>query len=322
MIIQWIALALIFMSVFWLVLTVSRVIAEWPARRRLEQRLSGMREELGDDTQEAVEALLRRQDHSGWVGKIAGLAELREKTALYIQQAGLEIRPSNLMGVSVLCGLAAIAFFFLLPLPPLAAPFVAAGACAIPFVYVSVRRSKRFHAFEQIFPEAIAMLSRAVRAGYAFSSALRLISTEMPDPLAKEFRITFEQQNLGMPLDEALDNLQRRMPLPDVAIFTTLLSIQLETGGNLAEMLDNLATVMRERFKLLRQVQVFTAEGRMSMYILCGLPPVAAVLFSIMSPAYMSRLFTDPMGHQMIAGAIILQVIGYLVIRRMIQIEV
>ncbi|HSR67202.1 MAG TPA: type II secretion system F family protein [Acidobacteriota bacterium] len=322
MIIEWIALGLIFLSVFWLVLTVTRVVAEWPARRRLEQRLTGMREELGDSTQEAVEALLRRQDNAGFIGKIAGLAELREKTSLYVQQAGLDIRPSNLFGLSILCGLAAAVLMLILPVPTFVAPIVAVGACAVPFVYVSVRRSKRFRAFEETFPEAIAMLSRAVRAGYAFSAALRLIATEMPDPLAKEFRTTFEQQNLGMPLDEALGNLQRRVPLPDVAIFTTLLCIQLETGGNLAEMLDNLANVMRERFKLLRQVQVFTAEGRMSMYILCALPPVAAVLFSLLSPDYMSRLFTDPLGHQMIAAAIILQVIGYLVIKRMIRIEV
>jgi tight adherence protein B len=166
------------------------------------------------------------------------------------------------------------------------------------------------------------MLARAVTAGYAFTSGLELIAKEMSDPLAHEFRVTYEQQNLGLPLREALGNLAVRMPLPDVKILVALLQIQQESGGNLAEMLNNLSAVVRERFKLLRQVRVYTAEGRLSMFILTALPPIAALLFLFINPDYVMPLFTEPVGHRMLAAAAVMQVAGYLVIKKIVHLKV
>jgi tight adherence protein B len=161
-----------------------------------------------------------------------------------------------------------------------------------------------------------------VRAGHAFTTGLELIAKEMPDPLAREFRITYEQQNFGMPLKEALQNLSVRMPLPDVFFFTSALQIQRESGGNLGEILDNLATVIRERFKIQRQVRVVTAQGRMTLYMLMGLTPGFALLMYLRNPKYIGRLFTDPLGQKALGVTLALQVIGLLIIRKIIRIKV
>jgi len=196
------------------------------------------------------------------------------------------------------------------------------GFPLIPFVVVSIMRSRRFSRLEELFPEAIDLLARAVRAGHAFTSGFELIGNELPDPLGEEFRITYQQQNLGLPLREAMGNLAVRVPLPDVRIFVSAIQIQRDSGGNLGEILDVLSSVIRERFKLLRQVQVFTAEGRMSQKILSSLPVAAFVALYMMNPGYLEPLFTDPMGQYGFAVVIVMQVVGYLVIRKIIRIEV
>jgi tight adherence protein B len=200
---------------------------------------------------------------------------------------------------------------------------------------VAFKRARRFSRFEELFPDGIDLLARAVRAGHAFTTGLELIARELPEPVATEFRITYEQQNFGMPLREALHNLTVRMPLSDVNFFVSALQVQRESGGNLAEILDNLAFVIRERFKILRQVKVFTAQGRMTLYLLTGLGPAAAVLMLLVNPEYIGRFFVEPqpkysiyflgpvpLGTLMIAAALILQFFGYLVIRKIIRIRV
>jgi tight adherence protein B len=148
----------------------------------------------------------------------------------------------------------------------------------VPLWVLYYKRYRRFSQFERQFPEALDILSRAVRAGYAFTTGLQLIADEMPDPDCGEFRRTFEQQNLGLPLRDAFFNLSLRVPLPDVRIFVSTMQIQSETGGNLAETLDNLSRIVRERFRLLRQVRTYTAEGRLSLYFLTAIPPFMVVL--------------------------------------------
>jgi len=210
-----------------------------------------------------------------------------------------------------------------------------AAAFATPLLVVSFKRGRRFSKFEELFPDAIDLLARAVRAGHAFTTALELIGRELPEPVAGEFRITYEQQNFGMPLREALHNLTVRVPLSDVTFFVSALHVQHESGGNLAEILDNLAFVIRERFKILRQVKVHTAQGRMTLYLLTGLGPAAALLMLLVNPEYIGRFFSEPqpkvslfilgqlpLGSVMIAVAIILQILGYLVIRKIIRIRV
>ena len=165
-------------------------------------------------------------------------------------------------------------------------------------------------------------MSRAVRAGHAFSAGLKMIGDELDDPVGPEFRKTFDEQNFGLPLKDALEHLAGRVPLLDVRFFVTAVLIQHDTGGNLAEILDNLAQVVRERFKIRRQVRVHTAHGRMTGYVLLALPAFLTVALSFISPDHVSLLFHDPMGQKMLVGAIVMQTVGYLWIRQVVKIEV
>ena len=173
-----------------------------------------------------------------------------------------------------------------------------------------------------MFPEAIDTLARAVRAGHAFTTALELIANELSEPVASEFRKLFEEQKFGLPVRDALMNLAERVPLVDVKFFVTAVMLQRETGGNLAEILDNLSYVIRERFKIMRQVRVYTAQGRLTMMLLMGLPPVIVVTMLLTSPAFIHPLFADPIGHVLVVAGIVLQTLGYFVIRKIIQIQV
>jgi tight adherence protein B len=192
----------------------------------------------------------------------------------------------------------------------------------LPYGYVSFRRAKRFQKFEEIFPEAIDTLARAVRAGHAFTTALELIGTEMSEPVSGEFRKLFEEQKFGLPVRDALLNLAERIPIVDVKFFVTAVMLQRETGGNLAEILDGLSYVIRERFKILRQVRVYTAQGRLTMLLLMALPPIIVAAMTVMNPDFIRPLFYDPIGHGLIVAGITLQTIGYFLIRKIIRIQV
>ena len=193
---------------------------------------------------------------------------------------------------------------------------------SVPFVVLMQKRSKRMRKFEEQFPEALDLLSRAIKAGHAFQTAMGMVADEGAAPMGPEFRKTFEEQNYGLPLKDALNNLAVRMPLLDVRFFVTAVLIQRETGGNLSEILDNLAYVVRERFKILRQVRVYTAHGRMTGYVLLALPAFLAVALMFINPEHMKVLFTEDVGRMMIAATVIMQTIGFLWIRKIVQIEV
>jgi len=245
-----------------------------------------------------------------------------------IDQAGLPIRAGNLL---ILCLVRAAlvtgaAYVVPEPLQPNEALLLAVAAAVLgmvlPYSYASWRRTRRFHKFEQLFPEAIDTLARAVRAGHAFTMALEIVCNEFAEPVATEFRKLYEQQKYGMPVRDALVNLTERVPLVDVKFFVTAVMLQRETGGNLAELLDNLSYVIRERFKILRQVRVYTAQGRLTMMLLMAMPPVIVVTMLVMKAEFIRPLFADPIGHGFLAAAITLQTVGYFVIRRLIQIQV
>jgi tight adherence protein B len=192
----------------------------------------------------------------------------------------------------------------------------------LPYSYASYLRNKRFQKFEERFPEAIDTLARAVRAGHAFTTALEMIGTEVAEPVAGEFRKLYEEQKFGLPVRDALMNLVDRIPLVDVKFFVTAVMLQRETGGNLAEILDNLSYVIRERFKIMRQVRVYTAQGRLTMMLLMGLPPAIVLIMLSSNPEFIRPLFADPIGHTLIVVGITLQTIGYFVIRKIIRIQV
>jgi tight adherence protein B len=192
----------------------------------------------------------------------------------------------------------------------------------LPYGWLVHKRTARRKKFEEMFPEALDLLSRAIRAGHAFQTAMGMVADELPEPVGPEFKKTFDQQNFGLPLREALNEMAERMPLLDVRFFVTAVLIQRDTGGNLSEILDNLGHVVRERFKIRRQIRVHTAHGRFTGYVLLALPAALAVALSFINPEHMGLLFHERMGQMMLIGAIVMQTVGYIWIRQVIKIEV
>ena len=257
----------------------------------------------------ALDALLRRSERVSAIQKM-------------LAQAGLSTRAGNFLGVCALAGIVACIAAYLVSRRIEAAWIGLLVGALIPYSYVSIRRNKRFEKFEELFPEAIDTLARAVRAGHAFTTALEMITNEVSEPVAGEFRQLYEEQKFGMPVRDALLNLTDRMPLVDVKFFVTAVMLQRETGGNLAEILDNLSYVIRERFKIQRQVRVYTAQGRLTMALLMGMPPIIVMVMLVLNPGFIHPLFADPIGHTLLVAGITLQTVGYFVIRKIIRIQV
>jgi tight adherence protein B len=240
----------------------------------------------------------------------------------FIAQAGMSTRPARILLWSGVLGLAAYVLaaqffrsilFGLLP-----------GLCAavIPISIVALKRRKRLRQFEEMFPEALDLLGRAVRAGHAFTTGLEMIAKESPELIAGEFRKTFDERNFGLPMRDALINLAERVPLVDVRFFVTALLVQKETGGNLAEILDELAHLIRDRFRIHREVRVKTGQGRLTAAILIGLPLAMMVALEIVNPQYVNILFTDPWGPRILGAAATLQLLGAFILWKIVHIEV
>ena len=199
---------------------------------------------------------------------------------------------------------------------------IAAGAATLPILYLRRRRTKRTYAFEAQFPDALQFIARAMRAGHAFSVSLEMLHKEFAEPLGGEFRRTFEEQNLGLPLDTALEKLARRMPLLDVQFFVAAVILQKRTGGNLAEILDKLAVLIRERFKLRGQIRTISAQGNMSSLVLTAIPVVVGVMMYFVNRAHMEFFVEEEIGRWMALAAMGFVVIGYLIMRQIVKIEV
>jgi len=200
---------------------------------------------------------------------------------------------------------------------------VVLGAClaVAPAVYLRFKRARRVRRFEELFPEALDLMTRAMRAGHTFTTALGMVADELPTPIAAEFKLLHDQQNFGMPLNDALRQFGERVPLLAAKFFVTAILTQRETGGNLTEVLDNLAKVIRDRFMVMLQVRTKSAHGRITGWILVALPPSLAVLLMIVNPGHFDPMLADPVGVQMIVGAIVLQVVGALIIRKIVNID-
>jgi tight adherence protein B len=286
-----------------------RLAAERKAPERTgEEELALLRDEQLSQIP-ALDSLLRRSSR---------ISDLQKMLA----QADMSLRAGNFLGISALVGVAATILAYGISKRVEVAWIALLVGCIVPYSYTSIRRNKRFEKFEELFPEAIDTLARAVRAGHAFTTALEMITAEVAEPVAGEFRQLYEEQKYGMPVRDALMNLTDRMPLVDVKFFVTAVMLQRETGGNLAEILDNLSYVIRERFKIQRQVRVYTAQGRLTMALLMGMPPIIVTAMLLLNPAFIRPLFVDPIGHFLLFAGIILQTIGYFVIRKIIRIQV
>jgi tight adherence protein B len=256
------------------------------------------------------------------LNKLLNSWSFSSRLQLFLEQADVKLRAGKFL---LLCACAGGIGFSLTHLASGSVVLAVGGTLLgtfVPAFCVMFLRRRRFRMFETMFPQAIELLVRSARAGHPFTTALEMIGTELAEPVAGEFRRMHDEQKFGLPLRDALFNLVDRMPLMDVKFLVTALLLQRETGGNLAEILDKLAYVIRERFRIQRQVRVFTAQGRMTMLLLMALPPGLVAFMSFSSPEFMKPLLTDPMGHSLIALGITLQVIGFLFIRRIIQIKV
>jgi len=304
---------------------VGSLLDQRSARARLIKERLATVQKAPERAPEEELALLRDEQLS----QIPALDNLLRRSArvsaiqIMLAQAGMSLRAGNFLGLSVLTAVAAaiVAFVLTRNNPAIAWAALVIGFL-VPYSYASFRRNKRFEKFEELFPEAIDTLARAVRAGHAFTTALEMISSEVAEPVCSEFRKLYEEQKFGMPVRDALLNLTERIPLVDVKFFVTAVMLQRETGGNLAEILDNLSYVIRERFKIQRQVRVYTAQGRLTMGLLMGMPPVIVMTMLVLNPAFIRPLFSDPIGHTLLVAGITLQTVGYFVIRKIIRIQV
>ena len=239
-----------------------------------------------------------------------------------IQRAGMSATVGTIMLSSIfLACVTASAIYLTLGFTGLA--LVMGGTTAIlPFLVVRFKASKRERKFEEQFPEALDLIGRALRAGHALTTGLGMVADEIPDPVGTEFRLIHDRQNYGMPFAEALRDFGDRVPLLDARFFVTAVLTQRESGGNLAEVLDNLAALIRERFKVKRQVRTLSAHGRITGWVLAFLAPTLAAILVLIAPEHMGLMIQDPLGIQMIIGAMALQIIGVIAIRRIINIEV
>lgn len=192
---------------------------------------------------------------------------------------------------------------------------------AVPYVYLRRTRTQRLRTFEEQFPEAIDLIARSLRAGHTFTTGLGIAAEEIPAPVGLEFRRVYDEQNFGMAMPDALKAMARRVPVLDARFFVTAVLTQREAGGNLAEVLDNLSAVMRDRFKVKRQIRVVSAHGRITAWVLSLLPPALAAVLYAVSPQFMRVLVDDPLGLRLIAFAVVMQIVGTIIISRLVQVE-
>ena len=292
------------------------------AQRKLDARLQELTAPLEEIKDTKV---LVKGTNDGLVpafDRLVGGTARGSAIARWIDQSGTKASVSAIVLVGLVCAIVVAFILATATRTPMAMPIGAAIGFSIPFLVLRVKRTRRLRKFEEEFPEALDLIARALKAGHAFATGLKMAADEMSEPVGPEFRKTFDEQNFGLPLKDALENLTLRVPILDVRFFATAVLIQRETGGNLSEILENLGHVVRERFKILRQVRVYTAHGRLTGYVLLALPAVLGIALSFINPEHMNLLFRERMGQLMLMGALGMQTAGFVWIRQIVKIEV
>lgn len=239
-----------------------------------------------------------------------------------ILQSGLRLSVAGFIGLMLLVAAGGAVFALLASLPTFAVIAIGVAAGLVPLLYMQGAKHNRMIAIEQQLPDALDLMGRAMMAGHAFPSALQMVGDEMPDPIASEFRIVFDEINYGISAQEALTNLTTRVPSTDLNYFVIAVLIQRETGGNLAELLGNISALIRARLKLLGAVRVLSAEGRLSAWILTILPFALAFVLQLLNPKFLSVLWTDPTGQKMVGVAMCMMAVGIFAMSRIIKIRV
>jgi tight adherence protein B len=292
-------------------------------RARLQKRLSeALLHSAHTDDLDVVLARNELMSEIPWLNRSLVRMQAALQLKRMLDQADLHITPTRLLMFSVMAGMLAGLAMSVISISIILIVGAGIVAAALPFAHVWWKRKKRFDAFLEHLPDALDLMSRALSAGHAFSESLHMVSAEMPEPIATEFRKTYEEQNLGLSLKLALENLAQRIPLLDLRMCITAVLIQRETGGNLAEILEKVAYTIRERFRILGDLKTLTTSSRMSAWLLCGLPMFVSVVITIMNPEYMSVLWKDQRGHYLIATALFLQITGMLIVRKILRIKI
>ena len=292
-------------------------------RARLQKRLQEAL--LHSSHTEDVEIILARNELMSeipWMNRILVNVQGALHLKRILDQADLHITPSKLVMFSVLAGMLGAMTIGVLTQSIVMMIVAGIATATLPFLYVWFKRRQRLNMFLELLPDALDLVSRALSAGHAFSEALHMVATEMPEPIAGEFQKTYEEQNLGLSLKLALENLTQRIPLLDLHMCVTAVMIQRETGGNLAEILEKVAYTIRERFRIMGDLKTLTTSSRMSAWLLCGLPIAVSLVITLMNPEYMSILWKDPRGHVLIAIAMFMQVTGMLIVKKILNIKI
>jgi len=315
-----------FIVVFALILMAVSVGLKFFDARRKSQMVNMLQTAAGEPVV-AITNLLKEiePDNPGGLKQLVSSLHFAHHAKVQITQAGLTWSPSKLLGLMAAFGMVGSVIGFMLP--SYLGGFIAALVLGVtlgmaPYLYVRRCRKKRLDTCEEQFPEALDFLARSMRAGHAFTISLEMLGEEAPDPLGQEFRAVFNEQNLGAPLDIALRNFTDRVPLLDVRFFTSSVLLQKQTGGNLAEILQRLAYVIRERFRLKGQVKAASAHGRLTATILTVLPIATMGGMLVVAPGYLQGMAADPDGKKLIFGAVIAQILGNICIKKIINIKV
>ena len=240
----------------------------------------------------------------------------------YIDASAIAVSPAEMILLSLALGTTGLFLPGLIGKPPIFGAALGFGLMVLPWWRVASRRAQRIERIERQFPEALDLMCRAMRAGHAFPSAIKMVADEMADPLGRDFRILFDEMNYGVPANEALARLADRVPVPDVSYFVVAVMIQRESGGNLAELLEKISSIVRARLTLLGEVRTLSAEGRLSAIILTALPFGVGLMVNLVNPKFMSVLWTDPLGLRMVGVAIFMMILGIVWMRSIIRIRV
>ncbi len=265
---------------------------------------------------------LVREGMDGVTGLLGKFAKRLQRLTLLFDQADSPIKPETFFGISFGAGIVGVIMGLIAHAPLPLLPVCAMMTGTLPLLWLLWRRRRRFKKFAMQLPDALELVARALRSGHSLSSGLKVVVSEMPEPISEEFSHAYEEQNLGVPIDTALKGMLKRMPNMDLKFFVTAVAIQRQAGGDMAEILDKIGYIIRERFKILGQVQALTGEGRISGVVLMGLP--IALFFAVyyLNPPYVMLLFTEELGRKMIAVAIVLQILGAVCIKKIVNIKI
>ena len=288
-------------------------------RERLADAIRSSAHSTDADVQLAREELM---SEIPWLNRVLLKMQVTTKLKQMIDQADSHITVMRFVLFSLSAGVLAFLAVSMVSTSIALMILFAVIATSVPYVHINMKRKKRMKKFLQLLPDALDLMSRGLSAGHAFTEALQMVASEMPEPISMEFRKTYEEQNLGLSLKLALENLVQRVPLLDLRMCVTAVMIQRETGGNLSELLEKVAHTIRERFRIMEDLKTMTLSSRWSAWLLCALPIFLAVYVTFMNPGYMDVMWRDSRGHKLLAVAGIMQILGMLMVQKIMKIRI